>query len=260
MHSNFLWYWLDIDYEHDFSFSSIDSDVIAWVNRTLGILSSCSFFTTSKSIDSSTAIFDVPRRNFSSGSFKVVVQDDHLVIDRSARRLMVFGLVSESWQSSLVNSKPLDFCLAWSSSKVRVVRLGLSALDGSCFLHDVHIHQTVRIKITPHNVPIIERVGTPEFCKHMNPNAIRKDIMLSRKHETWFINSQTEALTPTSAMHTASWTWSLRFLGQAKDVSNFLSTLAEKGIIGGQNKTNWSMLITNRFTGRFLWLCSTLAN
>lgn len=121
-------------------------------------------------------IFQVSRRNFLSGSFKAVFKDDK-VVDRRAGR----GIVSEL---SLVNLNPFGLSLAWSSSKVRIVRLGLSTLIGSCFLHDVHMHQTMRIKITPHNVTITERVRTPESCKHMNPKAIRKNTMLSQKHKT----------------------------------------------------------------------------
>ena len=186
---------------------------------------------------SSAAFFEFPRRNFLNGAFKVVFKDS------SDGRLEGFDLVVS--ESALENLKP--FCLAWSSSKVRIVRLVSSASDGSWFFHDVHMHQTVSIMIIPHSVAITERVATFESCKHVNPNAIKKDTtLLSRKnihirHDLITSHSQTKALTPTSAMRTASWTWSLKFLGQAKDEPFLLRTLAEKDFIGGSRQCKFNI-------------------
>ena len=149
------------------------------------------------------SIFELSRRSFLNGALKVVLRD------RNTRRLLGFDLVLS--ESSLVNLKPFSFRLARSSSKVRIVCWGSSASDGSCFLHDVHMHQKVRIEIIPHSVAIRERLATLESCKHINPNAIRKyTMLLPRKktsHKTMILYtsySQTKALTPTSAMRTAS--------------------------------------------------------
>ena len=166
--------------------------IVTGILRILVSRSSCSFPISSSSIDSSTAVIEVSRRIFlrGLGSFKVGAKDDKVIDRRAAGRSVTVGgcgLVVSDSEFSLVNLNP--FCLACSSSKVRVVvRLGPSASDDSGSLHDVHTHQAVRIKITPHNVAIIERVGMPEPCKHMNPNAKRKHTMLSRKHphKTWF--------------------------------------------------------------------------
>ena len=126
---------------------------------------------------SSPLSFDcISRQSFSKGTFKAVVKDDK-VLNQRFGRLVGCGLVSES---SLLNLKPFSFRFAWSSSKVKIVRLGWSASRGSSFLrvHDVHMHQKERIKIIPHSVAITERVATPEPCKHINPNATRKDTIL----------------------------------------------------------------------------------
>ena len=139
------------------------------------------------SIISSTAFFELSHRSLLNGFFNDVLKDDK-VLDRFGRLVGCVLVVSES-SPSLLNVKPFVFRLACSSSKVRVVRSGLSDLDGSCFLHDVHMHQKMRIKIIPNSVAITERVATSESCKHINPNAIRKDTkLLSRKHphKTWF--------------------------------------------------------------------------
>ena len=130
---------------------------------------------TISSIDSSTSFFELSRRSFLNGTFKEVLKDDKVLDRRVGGRLRCVSVVSDS---SLLNLNPFSFCLTWSSSKVRVVRFGSSAWDGSWFLHDVHMDQKVRIKIIPHSIAMTERVAMPESCKHINPNAIRKDTML----------------------------------------------------------------------------------
>ena len=125
------------------------------------------------SIDTSTAVFEVSRRNILSGAFKVVEKDDK--VERRAGRLAGFDSVA------LLNVKPFRFIFARSSSKDRVVRSGVAALGGSGLSHDVQMHQTVSKKSTPLTNPTTERVETPELCKHMNQNAVRKNTMLLRK-------------------------------------------------------------------------------
>ena len=128
------------------------------------------------------SIFALSRRSFLNGVLKVVLRD------WNTGRLLDCDLVVS--ESSLENLNPFSFRLARSSSKVRIVCWGLSASDGSWFLHDVHMQQKVRIEITPHNVAITERLATLESCKHIKPNAIRKYTMLlsRKKHHIrqWF--------------------------------------------------------------------------